>query len=577
MPDPAPAPARRATSPTPGPTSWSAPTAHVLGGCRLAGDTYVGYGLGNFVWYHDRQPDTGVLTLHHGRRRGGRGRVDPRPDRRRPGRPRPLAGAERVAAVDDWRAGRRCTGLAGGVAVERRPRTRRTSRPSGTIDRRPRGADADQSPTRLSGAAQRDCATCSMTYRDFDGRARTGEMVVHRRWPREVRGRLRSSCTTPAGRSRGCGWSTTTGATTTGRWRPTTRRASTVVGSRDRPPGPRTPTARRSTSTRVQNPYVRPGSIEPPTGRRFAGLDRASTAPVPLGVIRAADRPVQAFARIGWEWGGDWLSAKDWQHVAAPDPDAEPLSRAAAPATGSSRGTRSSQDRQTGTRSRGSVTGSACLVGARARMASAAPITASPAHPMPVSCSPTHISWRRRATSACRRPRCSASSTWSTTARCCRSRSISFCPGVRSTSSWASCRSATSRVLYSPLCTSETRWASCFAVELGLLSAQSALGLGDLHALDRCGARSGRTRTLPPWQGRRTAAGQHRRWGRRPTRPSRAGLAGGELVGDRASVGPGPGQAVELGDHEGVAGAAGGEGLTSPGRSRLVPVRPWST
>ncbi len=42
-------------------------------------------------------------------------------------------------------------------------------------------------------------------------------------------------------------------------------------------------------------------------------------------------------------------------------------------------------------------------------------------------------------------------------------------------------------------------------------------------------------------------------------------LPGGELVGDRASVGQGPSQAVELGDHEGVAGAAGSEGLTKSG------------
>ena len=40
---------------------------------------------------------------------------------------------------------------------------------------------------------------------------------------------------------------------------------------------------------------------------------------MPLGVIRTGDLPVTAFARIGWEWGGDWVASRDYQHVAAPD------------------------------------------------------------------------------------------------------------------------------------------------------------------------------------------------------------------------------------------------------------------
>ncbi len=42
-------------------------------------------------------------------------------------------------------------------------------------------------------------------------------------------------------------------------------------------------------------------------------------------------------------------------------------------------------------------------------------------------------------------------------------------------------------------------------------------------------------------------------------------LGGGELVGDGPGVGQGAGEAVELGDDEGVAGAAGGERLAEPG------------
>ena len=37
--------------------------AHVQQGAGWLGDTYVDYGLGNFLWYHDGVPDTGVLRV----------------------------------------------------------------------------------------------------------------------------------------------------------------------------------------------------------------------------------------------------------------------------------------------------------------------------------------------------------------------------------------------------------------------------------------------------------------------------------------------------------------------------------
>jgi poly-gamma-glutamate synthesis protein (capsule biosynthesis protein) len=67
----------------------------------------------------------------------------------------------------------------------------------------------------------------------------------------------------------------------------------------------------------VQNPYVTEGLVAPPAGRRFAAIDRARGATAPRGVIRFGDVVVRAFARIGWEWGGDWTSAKDYQHFSA--------------------------------------------------------------------------------------------------------------------------------------------------------------------------------------------------------------------------------------------------------------------
>jgi len=64
----------------------------------------------------------------------------------------------------------------------------------------------------------------------------------------------------------------------------------------------------------VQNPYVRPSVVQPPAGRRYAALDRSAAADVPAGVIHSDDVVVRAFARIGWAWGGDWSTAKDYQH-----------------------------------------------------------------------------------------------------------------------------------------------------------------------------------------------------------------------------------------------------------------------
>jgi hypothetical protein len=42
-----------------------------------------------------------------------------------------------------------------------------------------------------------------------------------------------------------------------------------------------------------------------------AYLDRSRTAP---GIIRPGDVVTRAFASIGWGWGGDWHSLKDYEH-----------------------------------------------------------------------------------------------------------------------------------------------------------------------------------------------------------------------------------------------------------------------
>jgi D-alanyl-D-alanine carboxypeptidase-like protein len=62
----------------------------------------------------------------------------------------------------------------------------------------------------------------------------------------------------------------------------------------------------------VQNAYVNGGIVRPSAGTAY--LDRSRTA---RGMIRAGGPAVRAFAAVGWEWGGNWHSLKDYQHFSA--------------------------------------------------------------------------------------------------------------------------------------------------------------------------------------------------------------------------------------------------------------------
>jgi poly-gamma-glutamate capsule biosynthesis protein CapA/YwtB (metallophosphatase superfamily) len=85
--------------------------AHVLQGAGWIRHTYVDYGLANFLWYHDGEPDTGILQVHI--EDGAVVDDSWAPAEIQPlGRVEPLAGRERRAAIADWRGLRSCTGLA---------------------------------------------------------------------------------------------------------------------------------------------------------------------------------------------------------------------------------------------------------------------------------------------------------------------------------------------------------------------------------------------------------------------------------------------------------------------------------
>ena len=57
----------------------------------------------------------------------------------------------------------------------------------------------------------------------------------------------------------------------------------------------------------VQNPYVARGVVEPPAGKAYV-----TRWPLRRGMVTWTVR--DAFADIGWYWGGKWRNAKDYQH-----------------------------------------------------------------------------------------------------------------------------------------------------------------------------------------------------------------------------------------------------------------------
>ena len=57
----------------------------------------------------------------------------------------------------------------------------------------------------------------------------------------------------------------------------------------------------------VQNPYVSGGTVAPPAGEAYVVRWPRRKGMVTRGVRNA-------FAAVGWSWGGSWTSVKDYQH-----------------------------------------------------------------------------------------------------------------------------------------------------------------------------------------------------------------------------------------------------------------------
>ncbi len=282
--------------------------AHVLLGSGWQQDTYVNYGLGNFVWYHNRPPDTGVLRL---RLKDGKVVSDRwTPARIGPlgGRPLPLSGRARHRAIADWRVRSGCAGLT--TEPVRRGAARyqaSVERITPFLHRRMRNSRHADCPV-----PSRELRYLQLSYVGFDGRSHTGELVVAAAYARDIVDVFRKlyDARWPIRRM---------------------RLVDSYGGDDDRSMAADNSSGfncRRVKGSKewsdhalgaaidlnpVQNPYLTGSSVAPRASRPFAALDRTSGALVPAGTIRSDDIVVRAFAAIGWEWGGEWTEP-DFQH-----------------------------------------------------------------------------------------------------------------------------------------------------------------------------------------------------------------------------------------------------------------------
>ncbi|GAA3653508.1 hypothetical protein GCM10022237_11680 [Nocardioides ginsengisoli] len=272
--------------------------AHVLLGSGWLGTTYVGYGLGNFLWYHDHQPETGVLrlTVRDGQVVGDAlvpARIHP------DGRPYPLGGPAREAAVAAWRGLRDCTGLARHAGASPTPYTGTIERIGPALRARMRFSHHAGCPVPL-----RDLRYLRLGYVGFDGRPHTGELVVHERYAAAVVGVFRRlyDARWPIRRMR-----------LVDEYRGDDERsmaADNTSGFNFRKVAGSTALSAHAYGAAVdvnprENPYLTAQS--PSDAHPTAGP----------GVIRDGDVVVRAFASIGWSWGGAWTGPKDYQHFTA--------------------------------------------------------------------------------------------------------------------------------------------------------------------------------------------------------------------------------------------------------------------
>jgi hypothetical protein len=148
----------------------------------------------------------------------------------------------------------------------------------------------------------------TVTFRGFDGRAHTGELLVNRAVAADVVTvfrrvfeagfpieRMRVTTVeerdaVPTGDGNNTGAFTCRSAVGTSRW------SEHAFG-------------RAIDVNPFQNPYVKGRLVLPELATAYTARDRGLP-----GMITAAGPVVAAFRAVGWQWGGGWRSSKDYMH-----------------------------------------------------------------------------------------------------------------------------------------------------------------------------------------------------------------------------------------------------------------------
>jgi poly-gamma-glutamate synthesis protein (capsule biosynthesis protein) len=153
-----------------------------------------------------------------------------------------------------------------------------------------------------------DLRFVTLTYVDLKGRARQGELVVHRRVVRDVRQVFRSlyEARFPIRTMRlvddfGGDDDASMAADNTSAFNCRRTTAGTAWSAHAY--------GRAIDVNPRENPYVRGDVVLPPAGRAY--LDRGRDAP---GLIAADGPVVAAFSAVGWTWGGTFRGLVDYQH-----------------------------------------------------------------------------------------------------------------------------------------------------------------------------------------------------------------------------------------------------------------------
>lgn len=282
--------------------------------------TYVNYGLGNVLWYHGDNAETGVLelTVQDGevvQDAWVPGGIPPEG-----GPARVLEGDEARSAVKSWKGLRARTdlqALAGSEVVEPPTELPAFTSEIRRIDpaTRERMTSHDESVCPVSLTSLR---LVEVPYVGFDGFVHEGEVVVHEDVARDVVNVFAAMYRTgfplqsvrlidefggddnrsmAANNSSGYNCRRVAGSDA---W------SAHAYG-------------RAVDVNPVQNPYVLDGRALPPASQPFVDVDRSVGAASDQGVITTDGPVARAFARIGWTWGADF-EEPDYQHFAAPDP-----------------------------------------------------------------------------------------------------------------------------------------------------------------------------------------------------------------------------------------------------------------